>query len=136
MQIRWLALVPFALTLMGAEPAPDALSLEGSWTMDSAYEILANGTRTTNYGEHPSGLMIIDHAGRYSIQIFRRDRPPFKSGDKTRGTPEEYRTAVLGSDGSASIAQITSCCLTSNPPRSRTGKGSGKCGIMSFATGC
>ena len=97
MQIRWLALVPFALTLMGAEPAPDAPSLEGSWTMDSAYEILANGTRTTNYGEHPSGLMIIDHAGRYSIQIFRRDRPPFKSGDKTRGTPEEYRTAVLGS---------------------------------------
>src|SRR5437868_14548825 len=76
MQIRWLALVPFALTLMGAEPAPDAPSLEGSWTMDSAYEILANGARTTNYGEHPSGLMIIDHAGRYSIQIFRRDRPP------------------------------------------------------------
>ena len=65
--------------------------------MDSACEILANGIRTTNYGEHPSGLMIIDHAGRYSIQIFRRDRPPFKSGDKTRGTPEEYRTAVLGS---------------------------------------
>src|SRR3982750_3985716 len=58
MQIRLLALVPFALTLMGAEVAPDTLSLEGSWTMDSAYEILANGVRTTNYGEHPSGLMI------------------------------------------------------------------------------
>jgi hypothetical protein len=97
MQIRWLAVAPFALTLMGAEPAPGALPLEGSWTMDSAYEILANGTRTTNYGEHPSGLMVVDHAGHYSIQIFRRDRPQFKSADKTRGAPDEYRAAVLGS---------------------------------------
>jgi hypothetical protein len=97
MRIRLLALVPFALALMGAETAPDALALEGSWTMDSAYEILPNGTRTTNYGEHPSGLMMVDHTGRYSIQIFRRDRPPFKSGDKPHGTPDEYRTAVLGS---------------------------------------
>ena len=97
MQIRWLALAPFALTLMGAESAPNALSLQGTWTMDSAYEIRANGTRTTNYGEHPSGLMIVDRAGRYSIQIFRRDRSLFKSGDKTRGTPDEYRASVLGS---------------------------------------
>ena len=79
MQIRWLALAPFALTLMGAETAPDTLSLQGTWTMDSAYEIQANGTRTTNYGEHPSGLMMVDRAGRYSVQIFRRDRPPFIS---------------------------------------------------------
>jgi len=97
MQIQWLALAPFALTLMGAEAAPDAQSLQGTWSMDSAYEIQANGTRTTNYGEHPRGLMIVDRAGRYSIQIFRRDRPLFKSGDKTRGTPDEYRASVLGS---------------------------------------
>ena len=96
MKMQLLALTPLALTLMGADAAPDALSLQGTWTMDAAYEIQANGTRTTNYGEHPSGLMMVDRAGRYSIQIFRRDRPPFKSGDKTRGTPDEYRTTVLG----------------------------------------
>jgi hypothetical protein len=65
--------------------------------MESAYEILANGTRVTNYGEHPNGLMLVDRDGRYSIQIFRPDRPKFQSGDKTRGEPEEYRAAVLGS---------------------------------------
>jgi hypothetical protein len=65
--------------------------------MVSAYEITAEGTRTTNYGEHPSGLMIVDRAGRYSIQIFKRDRPQFKSGDKARGEEGEYRAAVLGS---------------------------------------
>ncbi|WP_163314452.1 lipocalin-like domain-containing protein, partial [Enterobacter hormaechei] len=31
------------------------------------------------------------------MQIFRPDRPAFASGDKTRGTAEEYRQAVLGS---------------------------------------
>ena len=74
-----------------------ALVLEGSWEMTSAYEILADGTRVTTYGEHPHGLMMIDRDGRYTIQIFRPDRPKFAGGDKTRGTSEEYRAAVLGS---------------------------------------
>jgi len=72
-------------------------SLEGTWLMESAYEIRADGTRTTNYGEHPKGLLTVDAEGRYNLQIFRPDRPAFASGDKTRGTPEEYSRAVLGS---------------------------------------
>jgi hypothetical protein len=90
------AILPISIALMGAAP-PHPFSLDGTWEMDSAYEITADGTRTTNYGEHPSGLMMVDRAGRYSIQIFNRDRPPFKSGDKTRGDEGEYRAAVLGS---------------------------------------
>lgn len=72
-------------------------SLQGTWMMESTYEIRADGTRTTNYGEHPNGLLIIDAAGRYTLQIFRVGRPRFASGDKARGTTEEYREAVLGS---------------------------------------
>lgn len=75
----------------------DRPGLAGTWVMDSAYEILADGQRVTNYGEHPLGLLIIDPAGRYSLQIFRRDRPAFATGDKARGTSEEFRAAVLGS---------------------------------------
>jgi Lipocalin-like domain len=75
----------------------NSLVLEGTWVMDSAYEVLADGKRTTNYGEHPKGLLIIDKSGRYSLQIFRPDRPKFASGAKVTGTPEEYREAVLGS---------------------------------------
>ncbi|WP_050475655.1 lipocalin-like domain-containing protein [Herbaspirillum rhizosphaerae] len=74
-----------------------AAEFEGVWSMASAYEIKADGTRTTNYGEHPEGLLMIDKSGRYSLQIFRPGRPKFATGDKTRGTPEEYREAVLGS---------------------------------------
>lgn len=89
-----------SLTAATSEPAPTPeppLSLAGTWALDSAYEILADGRRVTNYGAHPNGLLIIDTAGRYSLQIFRPDRTRFASGDKTRGTPEEYRDAALGS---------------------------------------
>lgn len=93
-----------SLPLMGAAPNPrplslagQSLSLMGTWEMDSAYEIHADGSRTTNYGEHPAGLMMVDCTGRYSIQIFRPDRPRFASGDKTKGEAGEYRSAVLGS---------------------------------------
>jgi hypothetical protein len=72
-------------------------SLEGSWVMEQAYEIRADGTRTTNYGEHPKGLLIIDHTGRYNLQIFKIDRPLFASGDKARGTLDEYSAASIGS---------------------------------------
>jgi hypothetical protein len=85
-----------ALGLIGAAP-PSVLSLQGTWKMEAAYEVLADGTRVTNYGEHPNGLMMVDREGRYSIQIFRLDRHRFKSGDKTRGEPDEYRSAVVGS---------------------------------------
>ena len=97
MRRQFIALALSTPMMMGAAPANDALTLEGTWIMESAYEILANGTRVTNYGEHPNGLMLVDRDGRYSIQIFRPDRPKFQSGDKTRGEPEEYRAAVLGS---------------------------------------
>jgi len=83
---------------VAAEPQPQDLpSLEGTWVMDSAYELHPDGTRSTNYGEHPLGLLNVDSAGRYNLQIFRIGRPTFASGDKTRGTPDEYRQAVLGS---------------------------------------
>lgn len=77
--------------------AEELSTLEGSWIMEQAYEIHADGARTTNYGEHPKGLLTIDHAGRYNLQIFKVGRRLFADGDKTRGTVDEYRAASLGS---------------------------------------
>lgn len=74
-----------------------SLSLRGTWRMETAYETLADGTRATAYGERPDGLMMVDGAGRYSVQIYRRGRRAFASGDKKAGTPDEYREAALGS---------------------------------------
>ena len=86
-----------AMLLAPAACVAQPLSLQGTWTLTSAYEIRADGARTTNYGEHPRGLLMVDADGRYSLQIFRPDRPKFAAADKTRGTPDEYRAAALGS---------------------------------------
>jgi hypothetical protein len=86
-----------AVLAVATEAQAQELSLAGTWTMDSAYEILADGKRVTNYGEHPAGLLMIDRDGRYTLQIFRRTRPLFAAGEKPKGTPEEFREASLGS---------------------------------------
>lgn len=91
-----LALLP-AAAAEGKAPMTEQLILEGTWEMASAYEIQADGTRVTAYSEHPHGLMMVDGDGRYSIQIFRPDRPKFAGGAKGKGTPEEYRSVVMGS---------------------------------------
>lgn len=80
-----------------AAQAEDLATLQGTWVMEAAYEIHTDGTRTTNYGEHPKGLLTVDAAGRYNMQIFRPDRPAFASGTKNKGTDEENRAAVAGS---------------------------------------
>ena len=92
-----LALATAAAAATARASSSDALSLEGSWIMEAAYEVDPDGTRRTNYGPRPAGLLTVDAAGRYSLQIFKVDRPPFASGDKARGTPDEYRQAVVGS---------------------------------------
>ena len=100
MKFRGYANLLYTATLvvagLGTAHAEDLASLQGSWVMVAAYEIHADGTRTTNYGEHPDGLFMVDAAGRYSMQIFKVGRPAFASGDKARGTPEEYRAALVG----------------------------------------
>ena len=106
---RSLVLVIASTALMGAAPQrarPEPLKLAGTWVMDSAYEIRADGSRTTNYGEHPSGLMMVDSAGRYSIQIFRPGRPNFASGVKAQGRPEEFQQAVIGSSTHFGLVRV------------------------------
>ncbi len=103
--------VASAATLASAAHADDGKlkTLQGTWVMDSAYEIHPDGTRTTNYGEHPKGLLTVDAAGRYNMQIFSVNRPAFVSGDKARGTADEYRAAIIGASthfGKVSIDRV------------------------------
>ncbi len=80
---------------MKAEPA-SLTSIVGTWTLDFADVIHANGSRSSDYGANPKGVMQIDPSGRYTIFIFDRSRPKFASGDKKSGTDAELRAAVLG----------------------------------------
>ena len=108
-----LGLIAFAATAVAAGAAASAdgqplATLQGSWRMEEAYERRADGSVTHAYGLHPQGLMMVDAAGRYSVQIFRPDRAPFRSGDKTAGDPAEYRDAAIGSSTHFGTVRIDS----------------------------
>ncbi|HWZ60948.1 MAG TPA: lipocalin-like domain-containing protein [Gemmatimonadaceae bacterium] len=81
-----------APTLAAAQTSP----LAGTWILRAADELRPDGSRVPQYGATPQGILMIDADGRYSLQIFRADRPKFASGDKHRGTPEEYASTTLG----------------------------------------
>lgn len=76
----------------GAQSSP----LVGTWSLTGADKLLPDGTRTSDYGNDPHGLIIFTADGYYSVQIYRADRMKFSSGDKLKGTQEEYRDASLG----------------------------------------
>ena len=91
-----------AVAAHAAEP-----SLAGTWTLTAADDLHPDGSRTRGYGEAPKGRLIIDAAGRYSLQIFKSERARFASADKKKGTPAEFEGAVLGSSthfGTVSVA--------------------------------
>lgn len=79
-------------------PATPPHCLAGTWELLRAEIVQPDGKVAVdpNYGPRAKGLLIVDRGGRYSLQVFRPDRPKFASGDKTRGTPEEYKSALLG----------------------------------------
>jgi hypothetical protein len=79
----------------GGATAP--FPLAGTWTLQAADALHPDGSRTRDYGAAPKGLLMIDRQGHYSLQIFRAERPRFAAGDKAKGSPEEYRGAVMGS---------------------------------------
>jgi hypothetical protein len=81
-----------AVPLTGIAQTP---SIVGTWILAGAEKLLPNGTRIADYGPNPHGLVIFTADGYYSVQIYRAKRLKFSSGDKLKGTPEEYRDALL-----------------------------------------
>jgi hypothetical protein len=67
----------------------------GTWKLVAADKILPDGTRVPDYGTQPHGSAIFTADGYYSVQIYRAERVKFSSGDKLKGTPEEYKDASL-----------------------------------------
>src|SRR3954464_7940929 len=68
----------------------------GTWTLTAAERLLPDGTRVSDYGPGPHGLVIFTADGYYSVQIYRAERPRFSAVRLGKGTPEEYKDASLG----------------------------------------
>jgi len=85
------------LATRDAFPATTDSPLRGTWTLVAADKLLPGGERVADYGASPTGRLIVDSQGRYSLQIFKSERLRFASGDKARGNADEYESAALGS---------------------------------------
>ncbi|HEY9195773.1 MAG TPA: lipocalin-like domain-containing protein [Mucilaginibacter sp.] len=90
----------FAQTNNTGQPGNKASTfpLAGTWKLKAAQVILPDGTHVTDpgLGADAKGILMIDADGRYSLQIFKPGRPKFASGDKKKGTLQEYESALLG----------------------------------------
>ena len=85
-----------AVLLFGAiAAAAQTSSIAGTWVLTKAEKLLPDGTRVSDYGEGPHGLVMFSSDGYYSVQIYRAQRVKFSSGDKLKGTPEEYKEGVF-----------------------------------------
>ena len=93
------SLLPAVASASGA-PAIDThgdISLAGTWTLVAADVLHPDGSRSSDYGDAPKGLLLIDRMGHYSLQLYRTDRPRFADPSKAKATAQEYQAAVMGS---------------------------------------
>jgi len=77
--------------------APNA-ELVGTWDLVLVDNVLPDESRTHLYGPNPHGMLIFDSSGHYALQIMSNGRPKFAANDKSKGTAEEYKAAVQGSN--------------------------------------
>ena len=88
--------VAFSVGEAAAEGARERLF--GTWTLVRVDNVSPDGTRVHLYGPNPRGIATFDANGHYALQIMSDGRPKFSANDKSKGTPEEYRAAVQGSN--------------------------------------
>ena len=89
----------FARGALGQQqPAPLKRQLAGTWTLNSQYMKMKDGSTFEPYGPGTKGSFMVDSNGRFSFQVIGANRPKFKSGARREGTPEENASAVFNTE--------------------------------------
>jgi hypothetical protein len=88
-------LVSYGLLSSNASAFAQTNPLVGTWKLVAAEAIKPDGSRVEDYGPGPHGLALFTADGHYTVEIYRAGRAKFSSGDKLRGTADEYRDASL-----------------------------------------
>lgn len=70
------------------------VELAGNWDLIGAYREHRDGSRSNDYGVKPRGTLTIGRDGRYALQIYHAERPPFE-GDFRAAQPAEYKRLLL-----------------------------------------
>jgi len=90
------ALIVSQAALAGTTATP---SLAGTWTLKAAYDLHKDGSKTFGFGPAPSGILMIDRDGRYSLQIYRSSQPTYATdakGGRTDFKPGEIASTHYG----------------------------------------
>jgi hypothetical protein len=106
--------------------------LVGAWTLVRCDNVYPDGHRVELYGPHPQGRWLIDAHGHYMMQMVRAQRMPFAAGDKSKGTPEEYRDASLDSNAHFGSVSIDGSHMTTHIEQASFPNWNGKVGTTSY----
>ena len=69
--------------------------LAGTWTLEAAYDVHRDGSKTFGFGAQPTGVLMIDAQGRYALEVFRSNEPTFAIDEK--GQRKEFKPGELAS---------------------------------------
>lgn len=83
-------------TVVASAQKHQSNNLAGTYILVSVDNIGKDGSRVHLYGDNPQGLLMLDNAGNYSLQIMSPNRQKFAAADKAKGTDDENRSAVKG----------------------------------------
>jgi hypothetical protein len=70
--------------------------LVGAWMLVSITGE-RDGAKSEPWGTNPKGILVLNSNGRFAQIQLRNDLPKFTSGNRTKGTPDEFRAISLGS---------------------------------------
>jgi hypothetical protein len=121
-----------------ASPAPEAAAasvpswLVGAWKLVRCDNVYPDGRRVELYGHEPQGRWMIDASGHYMMLIARAERVPFAAGDKSKGTPEEYRAASLDVNAHYGSVAIDGARLVTHIEQASFPNWNGRDGATSF----
>lgn len=97
-----LAVAGAALTPAGALTGEPGF-LKGTWILQAAYEIQPDGKLAYPYGQKPEGILMVDGAGRYVVEIYGDTRPKLPSPSVTS---EQYQAAFLSMSVHTGTAEV------------------------------
>ena len=92
----------FAMPLVGlaiigsTATAQTAQDFVGTWTLISNINTQPDGSKVDVFGPKGTGMAIFEPNGHFVMIVINPETPKFASNIRTRGTPEEYKAAVLG----------------------------------------
>jgi len=70
--------------------------LLGTWRLLSFETRSPDGVSSQSFGSDPSGILMYDSVGNFSVQLARLERPEFASDDMQVGADDEIRVAYTG----------------------------------------